>query len=77
MYAIIYKKLRRNEMPLSENAKRNKNKYIMEYAKSTYKRVPLDVTHEKYSEIKKAADSQNETVNGFIKKAIDDRLNSL
>ena len=59
---------------LSEKAKENKNKYITNYHKQKYKRVPLDISNSKYEEIKQAADSSGESVNGYIKKAIDERL---
>ena len=52
----------------------NKVKYNLEYAKKNLKRIPLDVQKEKYEEIKAAADLVGETVNGYIKKAIDERL---
>ncbi len=51
-----------------------KTQYDIEYKKKHLKRIPLDVTKEKYREIKDAADKSNESVNGFIKKAIDSRL---
>lgn len=63
-------------MPLSEKALANKKQYSMEYAKEHIKRIPLDVQIEKYEEIKKASQKAGETVNGYIKKAIDNRLNS-
>ena len=44
------------------------------YAKKSLKRIPLDVQKEKYEEIKAAADKTGESVNGFIKKAIDERM---
>ncbi len=53
----------------------NKAKYDIEYAKKNLKRIPLDVTKEKYQEIKTAASIANESVNGYIKKAIDQRMN--
>lgn len=59
---------------LSDKAKENKNKYIANYHKQKYKRVPLDITLSKFEEIKQAADSSGESVNGYIKKAIDERL---
>jgi predicted HicB family RNase H-like nuclease len=34
----------------------------------------LDVQKEKYDEIKAAADKAGETVNGYIKKAIEQRM---
>ena len=48
----------------------------IKYAKNHLKRIPLDVSKEKYTEIKEAADKQNESVNGFIKTAIDRRIKS-
>ena len=57
-------------MPLTEERK----EYLKEYQKSKLKRIPLDVTKEKYDEIKTVADSTGESVNGYIKKAIDDRM---
>ena len=63
-------------MPLSEKALENKKKYAMSYAKAHLKRIPLDVQASKYEEIKEAASVAGETVNGYIKKAIDDRLMS-
>ena len=52
----------------------NKTKYDLEYAKKKLKRIPLDVQKEKYDEIKAAATAAGESVNGYIKKAIDDRI---
>ena len=63
-------------MPLSEKAVENKKRYSIEYAKEKYKRVPLDVTKEKYDEIKVASEKAGESVNGYIKSAIDYRLQS-
>lgn len=51
-----------------------KTKYNMEYAKTKLKRIPLDVQKEKYEEIKAAADEAGESVNGYIKVAIDQRI---
>lgn len=50
--------------------------YRIEYAKKNYKRVPLDVSKELYQEIKNAADSVGESVNGYIKEAIKRRIDS-
>ena len=52
------------------------SKYHIEYAKKNLKRIPLDVTKEKYSQIKTAADNAHESVNGYIKKAVDNRMDS-
>ena len=46
----------------------------MEYAKRSLKRIPLDVQKEHYESIKTHAESQGETVNGFIKRAINETM---
>lgn len=51
-----------------------KTQYNLEYAKSKLKRIPLDVQKEKYEEIKSAAESVGESVNGYIKKAVYERM---
>lgn len=48
----------------------NRNKYQTEYKKQNYKRIPLDLRYDDYEKLKACADSVNESVNGFIKKAI-------
>jgi hypothetical protein len=53
-----------------------KKNYDLSYAKDKLKRIPLDVQKSKYEEIKAAADSVNESVNGYIKKAVDMRMDS-
>lgn len=42
--------------------------------KKNLKRIPLDVQKEKYEEIKAAATAAGESVNGYIKKAVDQRM---
>lgn len=64
-------------MALSEKALANKVQYNIDYNKKHYKRIPLDVTFSKYEEIKTAADSTGESVNGFIKSAIDKKLSDI
>lgn len=54
----------------------SKTKYNINYAKQNLKRIPLDVQKTKYNEIKAAAGAAGETVNGYIKKAIDLRMES-
>ena len=44
------------------------------YARKNLKRIPLDVQKEKYEQIKAAAVRYGESVNGYIKKAIDERI---
>lgn len=59
-------------MPITEAQK----KANLKYRKENLKRIPLDVQKEKYEEIATAAASKGESVNGYIKKAIDTRLQS-
>ena len=47
-----------------------RKQYLAEYQKSNLKRIPLDVKPEFYEAIKRAADKNDESVNGFIKRAI-------
>ena len=44
------------------------------YARKNLKRIPLDVQKEKSEQIKAAAVRNGESVNGYIKKAIDERI---
>ena len=48
--------------------------YSIQYAKEKLKRIPLDVTKERYAEIQAAATAAGERVNEYIKKAIDMRM---
>lgn len=52
----------------------NKKAYNQNYAKEKLKRIPLDVPKEKYDEIKAHSDKMHESVNGFIKRAIDETM---
>lgn len=61
-------------MPLSEKAKQHKMQYTSEWKKKNVRRINLEVSHEKYNEIKQAADSSGNSVNGYIKIAIDEKL---
>ena len=61
-------------MGLSEKAKENKIKYNIEYHKQKYKRIPLDVTLEKYEQIKEFSEKNNQKINTFIKSAIDEKI---
>ena len=51
-----------------------KTLYDLNYAKEKLKRIPLDVRKEKYEQIKQAAERSGESVNGYIKKAIELRM---
>ena len=57
-------------MTLTEAQRKANNKY----REKNIKRIPLDVQKEKYKEIKAAARQAEESVNGYIKKAIDERM---
>lgn len=46
----------------------------LKYKAKNIKRIPLDVQLSKYQEIAAAAAAAGETVNGYIKKAIDLRM---
>ena len=48
--------------------------YRMQYAKEKLKRIPLDVQRSEYDRIKSSADAAGETVNGYIKKAVRQRM---
>lgn len=52
----------------------NKTKYNISYAKEKLKRIPLDVQKSKYESIKAHAEVRRESVNGFIKRAIDEAM---
>ena len=60
-------------MPISEAQK----KASIEYAKRSLKRIPLDVTKEKYEEIATAALQAGKSINGFIKEAIDEKMHKM
>ena len=57
-------------MTLTETQK----KANLKYREKSIKRIPLDVQKEKYEEIKSSAERPGESVNGYIKKAIDERM---
>lgn len=48
--------------------------YSIQYAKDKLKRVPLDVAKDQYDRIAAAAAAAGESVNGYIKRAIDLRM---
>ena len=49
-------------------------KASIEYAKRSLKRIPLDVQKEKYEEIAAAAEKSGKSINGYIKEAIDEKM---
>ena len=48
----------------------DRNEYQKNYRKEKLKRISLEVPKEYYEQIKIHAESMNESVNGFIKRAI-------
>lgn len=52
----------------------DRKEYLVNYHKNKLKRIPLDVPVEKYNQIKAYTESRGETVNGFIKRAIDETM---
>lgn len=52
-------------------AKENKYKYINKYKKENLKRIPFEVPIEKYNQIKEHTIKTGESVNGFLKRAVD------
>ena len=48
----------------------DRKEYLLQYAKDKYKRIPLDVKISDYEAIKTHAEQMNESINGFIKRAI-------
>lgn len=51
-----------------------RKEYLYAYQKQKLKRVPLDMQISDYETLKAAADHVGQTVNGFIKQAIAERL---
>lgn len=56
--------------------KENKTAYNIKYAKDKLKRVPLDLKLEDYDKLKAHAETMHETVNGFIKRAINETISN-
>lgn len=51
-----------------------KRDYNVQYIKDNIKRIPLDVQKDHHEKIKTAAATAGESVNGYIKRAIDERI---
>lgn len=51
-----------------------RKKYLYDYHKQNLKRVPLDMKVEDYETLKASAAEAGQTVNGFIKQAIAEKL---
>lgn len=57
-----------------EKKQTKKKQYDIKYAKENLKRIPLDVSKAAYEKIKAHAENRKESVNGFIKRAIDETI---
>ena len=57
-------------MAISEARK----KYLYDYQKKKLKRVPLDMQLSDYERLKAAAVGAGQTVNGFVKQAIKEKI---
>lgn len=59
---------------LSEESKKKKAEYDIEYRKKNMKRIILDLQLPFYENLKSEADKNNESVSAYIKKAVIDRI---
>lgn len=55
-------------------SEKNRTEYINQYKRDNYKRVSFELKKEKFEEVKTHALERSETVNGFIKRAIDETM---
>lgn len=51
-----------------------RKEYLYAYQKENLKRVPLDMRKSEYDELKAAAEAAGMKVNGFIKAAINEKM---
>ena len=58
----------------NKNNSFNQTEYSIEYAKKHYKRVPLDLSINKYNQLKDICSSLDMPINTFIKSAIDEKI---
>lgn len=54
----------------------DRKKYLAEYKRTVLKRVPLEVRREFYETIQKCAADTGESVTGYIKKAVQMRIDA-
>lgn len=52
----------------------NRTDYINNYKRDKYKRIGLELPKEKYEELKSHCLERSESVNGFIKRAIEEQM---
>lgn len=52
----------------------NRTEYINNYKRNKYKRIAFELQKEKYEEVKSHCQERSESVNGFIKRAIDEQM---
>lgn len=53
-----------------------KTTYDLKYARERLKRVPLDLTLDDYAVVQMAAEAAGESINGYIKKSVAQRMTS-
>lgn len=59
---------------MTYNESRKKSAYA--YKAKNVRRIPLDVQNDEYDRIKASADAVGESVNGYIKTAVRNRMDS-
>ena len=52
----------------------NRREYLNTYHKEKLRRIPLDIKKDWYDSIKLAANTAGESINGYIKEAIKQRM---
>lgn len=52
----------------------NRTQSINDYKKANYKRFIVELPKDKYEEVKKHSQEHSESVNGFIKRAIEETM---
>lgn len=55
-------------------ASKSQQEAVARYKAKAYKRIPLDVRNEEYKAIKEYADRTGESVNGFIRRIIKEKI---
>lgn len=53
---------------------KERKEYLKQYQRDHIKRIPLNVQKEEYERMKTHIESRGETVNGFIKRAINETI---
>ncbi len=59
---------------LSEKALKNKQEYTKKFRRDNYKKITLELPNSIYDELKNESQRRGESVAGYIKESIKDRL---